>query len=103
MDKNLKSPICTAALKFKANCFPMTYDRGTNYIDLAVVINQQKNGYLQLLQPIEKEIFDKANVLMGEIAAGRKTEADIYSFYGWIDQYLSKSYADKFKTDLFEN
>ena len=103
MDKNLKSPICTAALKFKANCFPMTYDRGTNYIDLAVVINQQKNGYLQLLQPIEKEIFDKANVLMGEIAAGRKTEADIYSFYGWIDQYLSKSFNDKLKTDLFEN
>ena len=103
MDKQFRSPVCTAALKFKGECFPMTYDRGTNYINLSMVINQQKNGYLQLLQPIEKEIFEKAKVLMGEIVTGRKTENDLQSFYGWIDRYLAISYSEKFKTNLFEN
>ena len=102
MDKNFKSPVCTASLKFKAECFPMTYDRGTNYINLSVVINQQNNGYLQLLQPIEKEIFKKADVLMGEIGTGRKTEADLHSFYSWIDRYLEKSYSEQFRINIFE-
>lgn len=33
LDKNFKSPICTAALKFKEECFPITYDNVTNYIN----------------------------------------------------------------------
>ena len=103
MDQNLKSPICLAALKFKSECFPITYDRGTNYINFSVVANQQKNGYLQLLQPIEKEIFEKANCLIAEIGKGKKTEADQQSFYGWIDQFLAKSYKEQFKMDIFGN
>jgi len=103
IDTNFKSPICIAALKFKGECFPITYDRGTNYINLSAVINQQKTGYMQLLQPIEKEIFIKANLLMSELENGKKTEADIQSFYAWIDQYLSKTYTEQFKINLFNN
>ncbi|MCX6237681.1 MAG: carcinine hydrolase/isopenicillin-N N-acyltransferase family protein [Bacteroidia bacterium] len=103
MDTSFKSPICSVALKFKAECFPITYDRGTNYINLSAVINQQKTGYMQLLQPIEKEIFERANLLIAELERGKKTEADIQSFYAWIDQYLSKSYSKQFKIDLFSN
>jgi hypothetical protein len=103
MDKSFSSPICTAALKFKGECFPITYDRGSNYINLSAVINQQKTGYMQLLQPIEKEVFDKANSLTDELEKGKKTEADIQSFYAWIDQYLAKTYSDQFKINLFNN
>jgi hypothetical protein len=100
MDEKFQSPICSAALKFKAECFPITYDRGSNYINLSAVINQQKNGYMQLFQPIEQEIFDKANLLIDELEKGRRTEKDIQSFYAWIDQYLSKSYKAQFNYDL---
>ncbi|MEI6139345.1 MAG: carcinine hydrolase/isopenicillin-N N-acyltransferase family protein [Mariniphaga sp.] len=103
MDQNLKSPICAASLKFKSECFPIIYDKGTNYINFSVVANQQKNGYLQLFQPIEKEIFDKTNVLIADIEKGKRTEVDIQSFYGWIDQFLSKTYQEQFKMDIFEN
>lgn len=103
LDKNFKSPICTAALKLKEECFPITYDRGTNYINLSVVINQQKNGYMQLLQPIENEIFERAGLLMAELEKGKKTQADIQSFYSWIDQYLSKEYSEQFNINLFNN
>ena len=103
MDEKLQSPICTAALKFKAECFPITYDRGNNYINLSVVINRQKNGYMQLLQPIEKEIFVKTNLLIEELEKGSKSEKDIQSFYAWIDQYLAKTYKSQFGLDLFQN
>ena len=103
MDKDFKSPICTAALKFKGECFPMTYDRGTNYINLSAVINRQKTGYMQLLQPVEKEIFARADLLTAEFEQGTKTGEDIQSFYGWIDQYLSEKYSEQFKVNLFNN
>lgn len=101
LDKNHRSPICSAALKFKEECFPLTYDRGWNYINLSAVINRQKTGYLQLLKPIEDLIFSKANLLLSRLDEGKGTEDDILSFYSWIDQYLAKSYQERFNLDLF--
>ena len=101
MDEKLHSPICSAALKFKKECFPITYDRGFNYINLSVVINQQKNGYMQILQPIEDTIFHKANLLTRELEKGTKTEKDIQSFYTWIDQYLAEIYQSRFNFTIF--
>jgi len=101
MDEKLNSPVCSAALKFKEECFPITYDRGYNYINLSAVINQQNTGYMQLLQPVEKEIFKQANILIDDLEKGRKTEKDIQSFYAWIDQYLSETYKVQFNYNLF--
>jgi len=99
----LKSPVCTAALKFKEECFPITYDRGGNYINLSAVINKQNNGYMQLLQPAEEVIFEKAGSLISEIEKGSKTSKDIRPFYAWIDQYLTKTYKERFDFDLLSN
>jgi hypothetical protein len=101
MDTTFKSPICTAALKFKEECFPITYDRGGNYINLSAAINQQNNGYMQLLQPVENVIFEKAGSLIAEMEKGKKTEKDIQAFYLWIDQYLSEVYNKQFNYSLF--
>jgi hypothetical protein len=101
MDNSFKSPICKAALTFKAKCFPLTYDRGLNYINLSVLINQQNNGYMQLLNPIEEEIFRNTNLLITEMENGSKTEKDIAVLYGWIDKYLSDKYKEQFDLNLF--
>ncbi len=103
MDKSFKSPICTAALKFKEECFPITHDKGWNYLNLSVVVNQQNNGYMQLLQPIEDEIFNKGNLLISEIEKDEKTEEDYQSFYKWLDQYLLKTYKEHFNINLYHN
>ncbi len=103
MDDKLHSPICSAALKFKKECFPITYDKGWNYINLSVVINQQKNGYMQLLQPIEDEIFKKADLLISGLEIGTRTEKDIQSFYSWVDQYLLTAFKTQFNFNLFNN
>jgi hypothetical protein len=103
MDEKLHSPICSAALKFKKECFPITYDKGWNYINLSVVINRQNTGYMQLLSPIEDEIFKKAGLLIEGIESGKKTGQDIQSFYVWIDQYLAETYKAKFNYTVFNN
>jgi hypothetical protein len=103
MDPGFRSPICTAALKFKEDCFPITYDRGYNYINLSAVINRENTGYLQLLQPVESTIFERAAMLSGEISEGLKTERDIPVFYTWLDQYLAEKYKELFNYNLFNN
>ncbi len=103
MDAEFRSPICKAALKFKEECFPITYDRGYNYINLSPVINRENTGYIQLLQPVESTIIDRAAMLSGEISEGRKTAKDITVFYAWLDQYLAEKYKELFNYDLFNN
>ena len=103
MDAEFRSPICKAALKFKEECFPITYDRGYNYINLSAVINRENTGYIQLLQPVESTIFERAAILSGEISEGRKTPKDITVFYAWLDQYLAEKYKELFNYDLFNN
>lgn len=100
LDDRFRSPLCMAALKFKEQCFPITYDKGTNYVDLAVVYNLQNNGYTQLLQPIEAEIFEKSNLLSTELGKGEKSAKEISEFYNWVDQYLSSEYKRVFNVDL---
>jgi len=97
MNDQFKSPICSAALKFKEECFPITYDRGTNYINLSAVINKQKTGYLQLLKPIESMMFEKT----GELEKGNQTPQDIQSFYNWTDRFLEKTYHEQFNLEFF--
>lgn len=99
MNSEFQSPICKAALKFKAECFPITYDRMNNYINLSAVINSEKTGYLQLLQPIETGIVEKA----AELKKSSLTPQKIQVFYSWLDEYLEKNYQTQFGLSLFNN
>ncbi|MDD2305355.1 MAG: carcinine hydrolase/isopenicillin-N N-acyltransferase family protein [Prolixibacteraceae bacterium] len=99
MNDQFKSPICSAALKFKEECFPVTYDRMNNYINLSAVINKQKTGYVQLLQPIESMIFEKESDLEKKDC----TSQNIQSFYNWVDRFLDKTYQEQFNLELFKN
>jgi len=99
MNSEFQSPICKAALKFKAECFPITYDRMNNYINLSAVINSEKTGYLQLLQPIETGIVEKA----AELKKSSLTQQKIQVFYSWLDEYLEKNYQAQFGLSLFNN
>jgi len=99
MNSELQSPICKAALKFKADCFPITYDKMNNYINLSAVINKEKTGYLQLLQPIENGIFEKT----AEMGNGSQSAPKIQAFYSWVDEYLERTYKSQFNLDIFSN
>jgi hypothetical protein len=100
-DKDLKSPICKASLLLKDNCFPIKHDKGWNYINLSVIINNENNGYLQLLKPIEEVIFLKAATLIKGLEKKNMNNNDILVFYSWLDKYLTEKYKEVFDIDLF--
>ncbi len=102
MNDEYKAPFCNAALKLKEDCFPITMDKGFNYINLSAVINKEGTGYYQMLQPVENEIFTKADKLMASLGESKKksTEA-IQEFYAWLDNYLETTYEELFHFDLF--
>jgi hypothetical protein len=98
--ENLHSALCDAALRMKEDCFPLTRDGGQNYINLAAVINQQKTGYVQVLEPVEDAIFRKAALLGAELNKGLNAKTGIQAYYNWLDSYLDESYIKLFKLKL---
>ncbi|MCE5345781.1 MAG: carcinine hydrolase/isopenicillin-N N-acyltransferase family protein [Bacteroidales bacterium] len=99
MKENLHSPLCDAALTLKGNCFPVPGE-GQNYINLAVVINKQNTGYMQLLKPIEDTIFMRADQLIMALDKGNKSKCDIQDYYKWLDFYLNESFKKLFNIEL---
>lgn len=102
MKSDLHSPLCDAALILKKDCFPINRDNGHNYINLSVVINKQNNGYLQLLKPIEDNIFSKANVIINNWDKSQISKNDIENYYNWLDAYLYESYNKFFNIKLYQ-
>ncbi len=94
-----RAPVCNAALDFKAECFPITIDKGTNYINLSPVLNEEGTGYWQLLKPIEDVIFDKAGELISKLDE-KYSKKEIIEFNAWVDSYLDASYKAQFDVDL---
>ena len=101
MDASFKAPICSAALQFKDECFPIKIDKGTYYVNLSAVVNQEGSGYMQLLQPIEHTIILKAKRLITDLEKAKDSKNDILAFYTWVDEYLGKVYKEKFNIELF--
>ncbi|HPT21400.1 MAG TPA: hypothetical protein PLR88_05590 [Bacteroidales bacterium] len=99
MKEDLHSPLCDAALRLKKDCFPILIE-GQNYINLSVVINQQKTGYMQLLKPVENKIFSEANKMISELDKGKKSKRDIQEYYSWLDSFLTESFKESFNIKL---
>ena len=100
LQANNTSQICTAALKMKAECFPLTYDKGYNYIDLSKVINQKNSGYMQQIQKIENEVFIKSNLFIQELESGKKTAKDLGSFNQQLDHYIRVAFNEILNIEL---
>ena len=92
LNANFNATICSAALKMKAECFPLTYDKGFNYIDFSKVMNQENTGYMQQIQKIEKEVFKKTNAFIQELESGEKSMKDISKFHKQLDDFITLSY-----------
>lgn len=100
VNDNLKAPLCSAALRLKEDCFPITYDRGYNYINVSALINRENKGYLQMLKPVEGKILEMASNLQEGLGKGIKSNKDIIDFYRWIDAFLSEEYDKLFGIKL---
>lgn len=99
LEKTGHAPICDAALQLKKNCFPIERGSGDKYINFSVVVNQQNDGYLQLIQASEDIIFRNAIVLIA--AENGPEKKQIQEFYNWIDNYAMEFYLKNFGIKIF--
>jgi len=98
MKENLHAPLCDAAMKLKDQCFPIKRGSGWKYINLAALINSEKNGIMQVLEPIENENFKKTNILINSISSIKPEK--IQEHYKWVDSYIAGSYYTLFGIEL---
>ena len=90
--------MCHYGFKLKERLFPLRTKSRENYIDIAQLINKKGTGILQQIEPIETEIVNRGQTVIDQLR-GQKTlsSKDIDAYYRWVDDYIVKQYAEKFK------
>lgn len=97
-DKTLKdAPLCNLALQLKERAF--TYNWGYSskyYINVNALVNAQNSGTLQVLRPLEDEIFNKSYSLLRNWRKNGMNRTEMKAFYGWLDQKVPAFYEENF-------
>jgi len=90
-DKNY-APLCRNALKLKQDCFPIKRGSGKKYLNLSALMNQQGNGILQKLIPLENIIIKKTELLLSNWRIEGFTTKKTLDLYDWIDSQVLDTY-----------
>ena len=85
-----QAPLVTISFELKRQLFPIERGNGQDYINLSRLINRSGTGILQLIEPIEDEIFCRSK----NIRQSRAPQKDISDFYRWVEQYVKEQYAN---------
>jgi len=72
--------------------FPISIGRGTDYLNVAAVMNQAGTGLYQHFIPKERVIREKAKKLLDSWHNTGFNKSQAQSFYLWLDQYLANCY-----------
>lgn len=91
-DDSGNAPLCEMALKLKKECFPIDRGSGKKYLNLSVLMNQNKTGFMQKLTPLENEIFQKSELSLKDWRTKGFNSAVIQEFYNWLDLKIKSTY-----------
>jgi uncharacterized lipoprotein NlpE involved in copper resistance len=100
MRDDMHAPLCDAAMELKKKLFPVTRGSGYRYINMAALMNEEKTGILQKLEPVENEIFRKTAEMMASMPEGKIQKEKIREHYNWIDDYIIRSYRELFGIEV---
>jgi hypothetical protein len=100
MKDDMHAPLCDAAMMLKGQLFPISRGHGSNYINVAALINADNTGIMQRLGPVENEIFNKTTAMMKSMPAGKVQNDKIREHYKWLDSYIIQSYKELFGIEI---
>ncbi len=101
MKENMHAPLCDAAMTLKRQLFPITRGSGGKYMNVALLLNEEKTGILQKLRPVEEEIFRKTAEMTATLPARGKVQKEkIMEHYKWLDSYIIQSYKELFGIEV---
>jgi hypothetical protein len=88
------SPICNAALSFKSKCFPEIFGSTESYyLNINALVNSNYSGYIQKLQPIENQIFDKTFEFQNKWNNKDMSQQNIDEYYSWVNNFIVQQYS----------
>ncbi|MDD3715972.1 MAG: carcinine hydrolase/isopenicillin-N N-acyltransferase family protein [Candidatus Marinimicrobia bacterium] len=83
-------PLMTeAALKLKADLFPLQHDDHANYLDVAPLMNRKRDGYLQVVEKKEAEIIRHF-----QRVKENPDSVSVLAYYEWLDAYVREVYKE---------
>lgn len=95
-DSTGNAPLCVMALKLKEKIFPLKRGSFRYYINLAALMNQENDGILQKLEPLENVIINETErKLKGWREEGLNSK-EIQKFYHWLDNTVKEIYQNHF-------
>ena len=89
------SPLNKMALNWKSTCYPLTRSDGYHYLKLDELVNKDNNGYIQLIEPIEKEIFDETDNRLIKWHNQTPSISEIEIYYKWLNNKIVNFYSSQ--------
>ena len=84
----------------KEKCYPVKRGSGLKYINLAAVLNAENSGIMQLLEPVENEIFVRTRLLTEQMTKEKPKSGIIRDHYKWLDSHITESYRKLFSIEI---
>jgi hypothetical protein len=99
-DLSGNAPLCKMALKLKEKCFPISREAGRDYLNLSAVINQQNDGILQKLLPVEEQILRTTEETLPRLRQNGFNRREAEKFYRWVETKVADEYTRLFGPSL---
>jgi len=95
-----RSTLVDAGFELKKQLFPLERGNGSDYINLARLVNHAGTGILQQIEPVESEIFRRGSEVLQAVRKNGSAGKETTEFYRWVDQYLREQYHQRFNIEL---
>ncbi len=101
-EKIQDSPLCSAALSLKKQLFNIRWGKYASqyYININPLINADKTGIKQKIEPYENHIFELTDKQLKEWRSVGMKKSEIVTFNDKINSYIIKMYEDEFNLVL---
>jgi hypothetical protein len=95
-DSSGNAPLCSMALKLKEKVFPLIKGYSTRYINLASILNKNKDGIMQKLMPLEDSIINDAEQELKRWRIKGIEVSEIRKFYERVDMQIISFFKNTF-------
>jgi hypothetical protein len=95
-DATGNAPLNRMAMQLKDECYPMKRSDGSRYLLISKLFNFERTGYVQLLEPVERDIFKATEEKLSLWRKNQPKAIDVVGYYNWLDGVIAKTYSEKF-------
>lgn len=86
------SPLNKAALEWKVGCYSLDIPEGSHYLNVSALINKEGKGFIQRIEPVEKEIFAETEKKLDSWRVSPATTKDITDYYAQLTKKVIDLY-----------